>query len=82
MHFLLDFFPGTDTFISSRQRGNTGEREGSDMQQRTSGRNRTRVSCVYGLHSDHLIQMYVQQMNMFSLNQIIYHTSQPILQSS
>ena len=48
-HYYILFlknFCGIDTFISSRQRGNMGEKGGGDMQQRTSSRNQTRVGCV------------------------------------
>ena len=52
VNFWYLFFCGIDTFISSRQRGNIGEREreggGGDMQQRTSSWNRTGSAVFYG----------------------------------
>ena len=41
-----------------------GREKGYDMQQRTSVQNRTRVSCVYGMRSNHLTTCTLQECHL------------------
>ena len=53
LFICLFMFCGIDTFISSRQRGDMGERGGCDMQQIAPDQNQTGVGCVCNTRSNH-----------------------------